>query len=253
MAGKLDGRVALITGTGGGIGREAALRFAAEGAHVIGCDLKADGAAETLRLVRAAGGSMESMAPVDLGDPDQARAWVDQAAAGGIDILYNNASNAVFEPFETFSVEGWRACMRNEIDLYFYTTQAAWPYLRRRGGVVINTASLAGWLGGGHGCVAHATAKGAILAFTRQLAWEGGPHGIRVVSISPGLTETPATMGFTGDPAYRATRLKRNLVPRFGQASDIAAMALFLASDDAGFVTGSDHLIDGGARLARDV
>src|SRR4030081_983692 len=105
----LDNKVAVITGTGGGQGRAAALRFAAAGAHVVGCDVKVDGNRETVALVRAQGGSITTMEPVDLADPQQARKWIEAAAAihGRIDILYNNASAARFAPIEAFSVEDW--------------------------------------------------------------------------------------------------------------------------------------------------
>src|ERR1700722_19337820 len=104
MIPRLDGKVVLITGTGGGQGRAAAVRFAAAGAHVIGCDVKEEGNRETAALVRRAGGSIVTMEPVDLGDPERAHRWIEQAAAlhGRIDVLYNNASAARFEPIESF-------------------------------------------------------------------------------------------------------------------------------------------------------
>src|SRR6185503_4366495 len=106
---RLQGKVAVITGTGGGQGRAAALLFAQEGATIVGCDLKVEGAEETLELVRAAGGTMTSMQPVDLGDSAACRAWIDEAAAvhGGFDILYNNASLPKFVPIAELSDEDW--------------------------------------------------------------------------------------------------------------------------------------------------
>src|SRR5690606_34072411 len=115
---RFQDRVVLITGTGGGMGREAALRFAAEGARVVGCDVKADGNRETVELVRQRGGTIDTMEPVDLGDPAQARRWVEDAAAlhGRIDILYNNASACRFAPIGEFPIEeiGRASCRERE-------------------------------------------------------------------------------------------------------------------------------------------
>lgn len=244
----LHGKVALITGTGGGQGRAAALRFAAAGALVVGCDVKEEGSRETESQVKAAGGAMVSMAPVDLSDPEQARAWVDQAAAlrGRIDILYNNASSARFAPFESFTVEDWRYTVRNELDLVFHTTRWAWPYLQRQGGVVINTASVAGIAGSGPGGAAHAATKGAVIALGKQLAFEGAASGIRVVTISPGVVESPGTAPLLADPQTRELLISRNLIRRAGLSDEIAGVALFLAGADAAFITGANIVVDGG-------
>lgn len=248
MAGQLDGKVALITGTGGGQGRAAALRFAAAGAAVVGCDLKTEGNLETLELVRAAGGEIHTMEPVDLGDADACRRWIEAAAAlhGRIDILYNNASAAKFAPFETMSIEDWQFTIRNELDIVFFATRFAWPYLQKRGGVVINTASVAGIAGSGPGGAAHSATKGAIIALTKQLASEGAPHGIRVVAISPGLIETPGTSPLLADPQLREMLLARNMIRRAGQPEDVSGVAVFLASSDAAYITGANIVVDGG-------
>lgn len=251
MSGRLDGKVAIITGTGGGQGRAAALRFAAEGATVIGCDLKDDGNRETIELVRAEGGTMSGSAPVDLGDADQARTWVDAAAAahGRLDIVYNNASAARFAPLAEMSLEDWRFTLRNELDLVFYVVRAAWAHLiEAGGGVVLNTASVAGWVGAGAGGFAHCATKGGVLAMTRAIAAEGAPHGIRAVSISPGPIETPGTAELFSAPAAR--RAVESAVPagRVGQPNDVVGLAAFLASEEAAFITGADFTVDGGMR-----
>jgi meso-butanediol dehydrogenase / (S,S)-butanediol dehydrogenase / diacetyl reductase len=131
MTGSLKDRVALITGTGGGQGREAALKFASEGALVFGCDVKVEGNAETVELVRRAGGKMVGKAPVDLGNPGEAKAWVEEAASahGRIDILYNNAASPRLGPIADISIEDWHFTIRNELDLVFLTTKFAWPHL----------------------------------------------------------------------------------------------------------------------------
>jgi NAD(P)-dependent dehydrogenase (short-subunit alcohol dehydrogenase family) len=248
MAQSLHGKVALITGTGGGQGRAAALRFTAAGARVIGCDLKVEGNRETAQMVRASGGEIVTMDPVDLGDPAQARKWIADAAAvhGRIDILYNNASAARFAPFETFPIEDWQFTIRNELDLVFYATRYAWSWLQKQGGVIINTASVAGIAGSGPGGAGHAATKGAVIALTKQLAMEGAPHGIRVVAISPGFIETPATAALVADAQTRDLLLARSLIKRVGQPEDIAGVALFLASEDAAFMTGTNVVVDGG-------
>lgn len=246
---RLSGKVVLITGTGGGQGREAALRFAREGAIVVGCDVDATGHQATRALLQAEGLELHGQAPVDLGDPEQARDWVDAAVAahGRIDILYNNASAARFGPVGEFSIEDWHYTIRNELDLIFFTTKYAWAHLTASKGVVINIASTAAW-GGSRvaGISAHSAAKGAVVSFTRQLAIEGAPRGIRAVSISPRFIVTPGTAAFVDDPKIRAALLDGVPMDRPGLPAEIVALALFVASDEASFMTGSDLVVDGG-------
>lgn len=247
MAGRLEGKVALITGTGSGMGRGAAVRFAKEGAVVVGCDLNAQGNAETVALVEQAGGQMDGKAPVDLGDFAQCQAWIDEAAAthGRIDILWNNASAVVFASIDQMTVDEWDFSIRNEQTIVFFASKAAWPHLVANGGVIVNTASVAGH-GGGPGGIAHSATKAAVLAMTHVMASEGAPYGIRVVSISPGVIETPGSVEQLAIPGATEMLLARSLVPRLGQPDDVARAAVFLASDDASFITGADFLVDGG-------
>jgi NAD(P)-dependent dehydrogenase (short-subunit alcohol dehydrogenase family) len=249
----LEGKVALITGTGGGQGRAAALLFAAHGARIVGCDLKVEGAEETVRMVRAQGGEMMSAQPVDLGDEVAVQAWVDFALShyGDFDILYNNASATKFGPIESMSLDDWNFGLRNEITVQFLPTRAAIPVFRRRGGgVIINASSIIGYE---RGCVApggivHAVAKAGVNAFTQQLAVELAPLGVRVNAIAPGAINTPPLAPLLGDPKspFRAAQIAAQAVRRIGEPEDCAQAALFLASDQANFITGAILPVDGG-------
>ncbi len=248
MTRRLEGRVALISGTGGGQGRAAALRFAADGAIVVGCDVSGAADTETVRLVTEAGGVMTTMV-CDLGDPAEAQAWVNRAVSdhGRIDVVYNNASAAKFGSIADLSIEDWRFTIRNELDLVFLTTKFAWPHLAKRGGAIVNVASTAGWQGSrGNGTVAHNATKGGVIAMTRQMALEGAPLGIRANSISPGFIITPGTRAFAENPAVRAQLTNSIPLGRPGEPEDVVGMAAFLASDEAAFITGTDIIIDGG-------
>jgi meso-butanediol dehydrogenase/(S,S)-butanediol dehydrogenase/diacetyl reductase len=253
MTGRLEGKIALITGIGGGMGRAAALRFAAEGARVVGCDLVAEGADETVHLVREAGGLIESFAPVDLADAVATAAWVEAAAAvhGGIDILYNNASTPRFGSVEDLPVEDWDFVMANELSIVFYACQAAWPELKKKGGVILNVASIAGTRGVEFMPQnAHGAAKAGVINLTQQLAVEGAPHGIRVVSVSPGFTVTPSTEWLVDSgPEPFQQMLKRIPLGRPGRPDDIVNAALFLVSDEADWITGVNLVVDGGGTV----
>jgi NAD(P)-dependent dehydrogenase (short-subunit alcohol dehydrogenase family) len=248
--GIFDGKVVLISGTGGGQGSAAALAFAAEGAKIVGCDLLVDANRATVERVRISGGEMTGFEPVDLGEPDQARQWVDDAAAcyGGIDVVYNNAGNPKFGPIAELSVEDWRATLRAELDTVFFVTKFAWPYLvERGGGVIINTASVAGMLAAPAPMVAHTAGKGGVIAMTRQTALEGAPVGIRAVSIAPGPIATPAIDRAFGDNTEMRDQIaSRTLLRRWGMPEEIAGLAVFLASDKASFITGANYAVDGG-------
>jgi NAD(P)-dependent dehydrogenase (short-subunit alcohol dehydrogenase family) len=185
--GRLEGKIALISGTARGMGRAAALEFASAGAAVFGCDLDADGSAENVELVTKAGGQMEALAPVNLSGPDGARPWVAAATDrfGGVDILDNNASALRNGPLMELSDEDWHFTITNELDIVWYSVRAAWPELvRRGGGAIINVASIAARLGARFvGQVPHGSAKGGVLAMTKHLCAAGGPHRIRVNAI----------------------------------------------------------------------
>ncbi len=250
MQGRLEGKVVLITGTAGGQGRAAALLFAREGARIVGCDLKVQDNQETVHMVRDAGGEMVSLEPVDLADREQVQQLVDLAdkTFGRLDVLYNNASAARFAPVVDMSWEDWEFTVRNELHLIFTVVKAALPLMiRSGGGSIINTASVAGMRAlPGLGNFAHAATKGGVIALTRQLALELAPYGIRANAIAPGLIETPATEFLLKDPKAVEAFLQKIPLRRVGQADEIAKAALFLASDDSSYVTGTTLVVDGG-------
>ena len=248
---RLADKVVLITGTASSQGRAAARLFADEGAVVVGSDIDTRGAAETQEMVTAAGGRMSSTHPLDLGDEEAVKAWIDTAAAdhGGIDVLYNNAAATRFSPIADTSYEDWSFTLRNELDIVFLATKHTWPHLvARGGGSILLVGSTAGITGSTTNTrIAHTAGKGGVVAMTKQLAGEGAVHGIRANCISPGMIQTPASEGTLLAEGHPMRGIARAIpLGRVGRPEEIARCALFLASDDASYVTGANLVVDGG-------
>ncbi len=252
--GRLDGKVAVITGAGSGIGRVAASLFAAEGAQVVVADLVGDQAEGAVADIESAGGTATAVT-VDVSDEAQVGAMIDHAVAtyGGVHVLFNNAGifpdndgGLLDTPPET-----WQKVMEVNLKGVWLGCRAAVPaMLDSGGGSIVNVASFVALVGAATAQMAYTASKGGVLALTRELAVEYARRGIRANSICPGPIETPLLAELLSDPERRQRRLVHIPIGRFGQPEEIAKAALFLASDDASFVTGSALVVDGGITAA---
>lgn len=249
---RLAGKIAVVTGSASGIGRGIALEAAREGANVVVADLNLDGASKVAEEVKALG--RESLAvKVDVSRSQDVNRMAKLALDrfGRIDFLANNAGGSARERASLFhksSEEVWDYVLGINLKGVLNCSRAVINHMmERKTGVIVNTASIAGVVGS-PGRADYSAAKGGIIAFTKSLAKEVAGYGIRVVAVSPGVIETPM---FNHIPKEHLEELRRSAPPvgRLGKPEDIARMVVFLASDDAGFITGHNFIVDGGGIL----
>jgi NAD(P)-dependent dehydrogenase (short-subunit alcohol dehydrogenase family) len=242
--GEFDGKVVIVTGAGSGIGRASALAFAADGAHVVVNDLHAETAAETVELIRAAGGDAHAH-PADVGDSAAVDELIDATVArhGKLDVLHYNAGYGLPGRVATTTDEVMAEMLRVNLCGVLYGIRAALRHMvEQRSGVIVNTASNAA-LGAPRDRAAYGSAKAGVISLTRSTAVENGRFGVRAVAICPGPIETPAFLRFAPDPDYYRAQIP---IRRLGRPEDVAELARFLASDRAGFLTGVAISLDGG-------
>ncbi|MDT4922456.1 MAG: hypothetical protein QOG01_169 [Pseudonocardiales bacterium] len=250
MTQHLDGKRAFLTGGGGAIGRASALAFAREGASIAVVDVVPDAAQETVRQVVEQGGHAVSIV-ADVSDQAQVARAVDEAVAalGGLDTVFNNAG---IMPHQDRSVldadlELWNLITSINLHGTAFCSKYAVPHIvAAGGGAVVNMSSFLAVLGGTYPQDAYAASKGAISALTRSMAVQLGPQLIRVNALAPGPIMTAHVEQFFPDPEARRVRLERVPLGRFGRPEDAAALACFLASDAASWITGQVVIVDGG-------
>ncbi|HVQ76348.1 MAG TPA: glucose 1-dehydrogenase [Candidatus Binatia bacterium] len=256
MARPLDGKAALITGAATGIGRATARLFAAAGARLALTDVREAELEQTVSAVRAEGGEATALV-ADLARPQDCAAVVEAAARahGRLDVVFNNAgvgTMVVGGTVETISLEHWDLAQDVNVRAIYLVSRAAVPRLRAAGGgAIVNTASVSAFHGSrSRPTHAYAASKGAVLALTRAMAASFGPDRIRVNAICPGTIRTRLTADII-EGVERETVAGRGIpLGRVGEPEDIARCALFLASDDAAWISGAEIVVDGGALAA---
>ena len=254
MGKRLEGKAAFITGAASGIGRQSALRFAAEGARVAVVDVNADGAAAVANEVVGAGGKAIALR-ADVSSEDEVATAVADAeeAFGRLDVVFNNAGIMHSDDGDAEATEEtvWDLTMDINLKGVWFGCRHGIPALRRSGGgSIINTASFVALVGAATPQLAYTASKGAVLAMTRELSVIHARENIRVNALCPGPLRTELLMSFLDTEEKRQRRLVHVPMGRFGEASEIAEAALWLASDESSYVTGTDFSVDGGLTAA---
>jgi NAD(P)-dependent dehydrogenase (short-subunit alcohol dehydrogenase family) len=251
---RLEDKVCIVTGAGSGIGEAIAVLFAREGARVVGADVDADAAAATAQAI----GLAATAEQVDVTDETQTRGLADDTVErfGRIDVLVNNAGIAGVGTVEETSVELWERVMRVNATGVFLMSRAVVPHMIARGaGSIVNMSSMIATTGLARR-VPYAASKGAVLALTKSMQVDLAPHGIRVNALLPGTIMTPFVEGYLrdsyADPEVGLRSIRgRQLTDELGMPEDVAAAALYLASDESRFVLGSGLVVDGGATAGK--
>ena len=251
---RLQNKTALITGAGSGIGRESACLFASEGAQIVAIDIKEEEGKETVQMIQQGGGKAIFVLADVASDVDCQR-MVEAAASeyGGLHVLFNNAGIMHTEDGDSQSTEEtiWDMTMNINVKGVFLGCKYGIPLMRKSGGgSIINTASFVARMGAATPQLAYTTSKGAVLSLSRELAVIHARENIRVNTLSPGPLRTDLLMQFLDTERKRKRRLVHVPMGRFGEAIEMAKAALFLASDESSYMTGTEFLVDGGISAA---
>ncbi len=247
---KFQNRSVVITGSGSGIGRACALGFAKEGAHIVVADIHLDGAEETVRQIHAAGGKAFAC-QTDVSKPDSVALLIDTTIKthGKIDVLINNAAIQVNKTIADTSFEEWNAQMSVNVGGVFLCSKLFLPYLKITKGNIVNMSSVNGYFAE-PSCAGYCATKAAIIGLTKAMAIDHGHEGIRVNCICPGYIDAGLAEGYFQSQANpsqaRVDAGKLHALWRIGKPEEVAQVAIFLASDDTSFVTGSAYVVDGG-------
>jgi meso-butanediol dehydrogenase/(S,S)-butanediol dehydrogenase/diacetyl reductase len=245
---RFSGKGVIITGAGSGIGREAALEFAAEGAEVACCDIDSGAAQRTAESINESGGRGHPFT-LDTTDPVAVSAFFDEAKdlLGRLDVLVNSAGVREIEPLVDLSYEEWRRVIDVNITGVFLCSQAFVRKLVKEGkpGAIVNLSSALGFTAAPNR-PAYTASKHAVVGLTKEMGLELGETGIRVNAVAPGVTRTPLTEQYFQDAEMANTVRSIHAMNRWGEAREITPMILFLASDDASFMTGVTVPVDGG-------
>jgi meso-butanediol dehydrogenase/(S,S)-butanediol dehydrogenase/diacetyl reductase len=247
MSKRLEGKIAFVTGAGSGIGEATALRFAEEGATVVLCGRRVEPLQGVQEKIIGFGGRAE-IAVADVSDEHAYVSALEATALrhGRLDILVNNAMAYTWGGIDTMSTADWHANFATTVDGTFWGTRTAMRLMKEQGGgSIVNIASICGlfgtaWMAG------YSAAKAAVINFSRAAASEGAPNNIRCNVIIPGVVDTPATAGMLGDAKTRTNTEKVIPMKRVGLPVELANAILFLASDEASYVTGASLAVDGG-------